>query len=262
MVSAGLLGVGAGSTAAKLLNGQAWLANARTATVSLANGYSGRVSAAVRTGLQAGDPFTVVQRPTGAYVVDERTGKLVRIDGAKLQPSSPSGVPGLEIPNLEVLTGGGRSYVVDRSSGIVQQLDPRMLRPIGPPVALHSPISQAVIDRRGSLWAAVPGQGAVTEIDGSRVAAHQVVGQDDDAISVGDTSTCVVAVDASSGMATCVSKSGATVHFKAGRNEIPVVAASPSSPNLVSVEGTQAIEINLTDGTSKAASLPQGTRVT
>jgi hypothetical protein len=244
------------------LNGQAWLANARTGTVSLADGYSGKVSAAVGSGVQAGDPFTVVQRPDGAYVVDERSGRLVRIDGAKLRPSSSSMVPGLHAPNLEVVTGEGRSYVVDRSSGTVQQVDPGTLRPVGRAVALHSSISEAVTDPQGDLWAAVPGQGAVTEIEGSKVAAHRVVGQRDDAIAVGDTSTCVAAVDASSGMATCVSKPGSTVHFKRNGNVIPVVAASPSSPNLVSIEGTLAVEANLGDGTSETTSLPEGARVT
>ncbi|MBO0730879.1 MAG: hypothetical protein J2P57_16610, partial [Acidimicrobiaceae bacterium] len=261
MVSLGLVGVGAGSTAARLLNGQAWLANARTGTVSQANGYSGKVSAAVRTGLQAGDPFTVVQRPDGAYVVDERTGRLVRIDGAKLQPSNGSAVPGLSVPNLQVITGGGRTYVVDHSAGKVQQVNPGTLRPVGSLVSLHSPISGAVVDPRGDLWVAVPGQGAVTEVNGSSVTGRQIVGQDDDAISVADTSACVASVDASSGVAKCVSKPGPVAHFQGGADQIPVLADSPSSPSLVSVEGTQATLVNMANGTSRTTSLPQGAHV-
>lgn len=262
MVGLGLVGVGAGSTAARLLNGQAWLANARTGTVSLANGYSGKVSAAVRTGLRAGDPFTVVQRPDGAYVVDERSGELVRIDGTRLKGSSSGPTTGLGVPNLEVVASGRRAYVVDRDAGMVQPVDPTSLRPDGPRVDLRSAISDAVADNHGNLWAAMPGAGAVVEIDGSRVVARHLVGQDDDAVSVGVTSTCVEAVDASSGVATCLTGSGATVRIPGGANRVPVVAASPSSPDLLSVEGAQATEIDIQAGTAHTSSLPAGTHVT
>ncbi|MBO0885912.1 MAG: hypothetical protein J2O38_00855 [Acidimicrobiales bacterium] len=262
LVGLGLVGVGAGSSAARLLDGEAWLADARAGTVSLANGYSGKVMGAVPTGLRGGDPFTVVQRPSGAYVVDERTGALVRIDGARLRSSPPQAEHGFGARAIEVVTGRGRTYLVDRSVGLIQRADPGTLRLEGPPLRLRSPVSQAVTDREGNLWVALPAIGTVVEVDGSRVAGRHPVGQADDAISVGVTSVCVEAVDASSGVATCVSRPSSIVHFKGRGNQIPVVAASPSSRNLLIVEGTQAIEIDSRTGASRTASLPAGARVT
>jgi hypothetical protein len=262
MVGLGLVGVGAGSTAARLLNGEAWLANARTGTISLANGYSGKASAGVRTGLRPGDPFTVVQRPDGAYVVDERNGDLVRIDGTRLEGSSPGPTTGLGVPDLEVVANGRRTYVVDRTAGLVQPVDPTTLRPDGPRVDLNDAISEAVVDGHGNLWAALPGAGAVVEVDGSKVVGRHLVGQDDDAISVGVTSTCVEAVDATSGVATCLTGSGATVRIPGGADRVPVVAASPSSPDLLSVEGVQATAIDIRADTTHTSSLPAGAHVT
>ncbi|MBO0730340.1 MAG: hypothetical protein J2P57_13855, partial [Acidimicrobiaceae bacterium] len=64
------------AAALHLMFGDAWLSNGRTGTASHVNGYTGITDARARVG-SAGDPFQVVERQDGAYVLDLKTGRLL-----------------------------------------------------------------------------------------------------------------------------------------------------------------------------------------
>jgi hypothetical protein len=150
------------ASALKLLSGQVWLGNRGVGTVSEVDGYSGRVDGQASVG-KAGDPFTVVQRPDGAYVLDGRTGKLSRIgaDTLAVAATRPSGGHG---SGLQVLTGTGVTWILDHSTGLLQQVNPATLEPVGAQVRLGGPTGTATVDSAGSVWAPLSGTGTVAEV--------------------------------------------------------------------------------------------------
>ena len=83
VVGLAVTGPGEPASALRLLSGGAWLGNGSTGTVSHVNGYSGGTDAQAVVG-KPGDPFEVVQRADGAYVLDLRTGRLSRLDDSTL----------------------------------------------------------------------------------------------------------------------------------------------------------------------------------
>ena len=56
------------------------------------------------------------------------------------------------------------AFVIDAVQGIVRQLDPRTLTPIGEPIRYPPGITGGIFDGTGRLWIAVPGEGTVSAI--------------------------------------------------------------------------------------------------
>ncbi len=100
VVGLAVTGTGEPASAFRLLTGDAWLDNASAGTVSHVSGYTGRADTQTAVG-RPGDPFEVVQRADGAYVLDLRTGKLLRLGDS----------------TLSVVTHRGRDRYPGRPSG-------------------------------------------------------------------------------------------------------------------------------------------------
>lgn len=103
------------AAALQLLQGDAWLANKVTGTVTHVNGYAKRTDPPVPVS-SPGDPFTVVQRPDGAYMLDTRTGRLTRVGDDTLGVTGFRQVPG-QSSALRVNSSGSVTWVIDASSG-------------------------------------------------------------------------------------------------------------------------------------------------
>jgi hypothetical protein len=56
------------------------------------------------------------------------------------------------------------AFIIDAVQGVVRQIDPRTLAPIGEPLRYPPGITGGVFDGKGRLWIAVPGQGTVSAI--------------------------------------------------------------------------------------------------
>jgi hypothetical protein len=200
----GVAGAGASRAVTQLRDGGAWLRNEATGTVTHVNGYSGRPDATVTVG-KAGQSFTVVQRPDGAYVLDGATHTLVRIDGSTLTADPVPGSPVAD--GVEVVTGptATATWLVDPRTGAVQQVDPKTLQPLGKQVQIGAAVGTAVLSSTGDLWAAVPTRGAVAHVaPGSTLSQLVPVGSSGDAISVvvDESGARVVALDTTSGAST------------------------------------------------------------
>jgi hypothetical protein len=213
----GVAGAGASSTAVHLLSGSGWLANTSTGTVSHVNGYSGQVDATVKSGVKAGDPFTVVQRGDGAYIVDQRTGAISAIGGAS-QTRGRSVDPAIGGPRVQVVVGHGRTYLVDRSKGVVQQVDPHSLQPRGPKASLGGRIGDTVVDADGTLWATLPGKARVAAVGPDHHRRTAPVGHRGDVIALAAPHSGVIAVDVTAGHTQAVSGSAPPAHFRADRS--------------------------------------------
>ncbi|MBO0730705.1 MAG: hypothetical protein J2P57_15720, partial [Acidimicrobiaceae bacterium] len=230
------------AAALKLLNGDAWLANASAGTASHVNGYTGKVDGQVGIGT-AGDPFQIVERPNGAYALDLKTGRLVRLDSATLS-AGQSTTPRLRgaTSGLQIVTATNASWVIDTTSGIVQQVDPSTLAAIGPQIPLGAPTGRATSDDTGTLWVPVPAKGRVDAITASGQLTSHPFGHSGDQVQVADTSSGVWAVDATAGHAQSLTVPQAhPVSFPSVRGRgSPIVGADPSAPYVVVVENLTA----------------------
>lgn len=200
----------------------------------------------------AHDPFIIVQRPDGAYMLDTKTGVLTRVAASTMGVAASRRLPGTASA-LTVSTGGSATWVVDRASGAVQQVNPSTLAPARPQVPLGAPVGSTVTDRSGTLWAALVGQPTVIGVDPSTgaVSRHQV-GQAGDDLQLVSTAGGVWAVDPQAGTLSPLNGSGAQgvaqIPQTAAGATAPVVASSTSSADVVVVSGGTVIEVDTATG--------------
>ncbi|MFE7276344.1 hypothetical protein [Streptomyces sp. NPDC057623] len=162
------LAVGAGASDARprLADIGAWLAAGEKGEVVHAHGLTGAVDGrAVLPAGTAGHPVSVAQDGDTTLVLDERTGRVVRIDTAQLTAaqSADHGAAGLQL-----VSGGAYAYVVDPARGTVQRIDPALTTAESPPVELGGRPGPAVVDGEGTLWVPLPGSGTVVPFAGGR----------------------------------------------------------------------------------------------
>ncbi|MEY9855918.1 hypothetical protein ABH935_001522 [Catenulispora sp. GAS73] len=230
---AGLLGLGGhGLTAQNVhtLQGKAWLSNNGNGSVSLVDGYSGRVGAQVGvSGL--GHPLQVVDAPDGAVVTDDH-GRLVKVANDDFTTSGTITLFGGHITTAAA--GSATLYAVDQAAGDIQQLDPAGagLTPIGPRLHAGSSITSPVVAPDGSLYAAVPANGSVIHVAGGAVSAVGGVGQPTDQLAVVIAGRTPVAVDLTLGTVSRVASGPSAVR----------VAALPQGHKAVQVTGSDTVD--------------------
>ncbi len=262
VVGLAVTGSGEPASALRLLSGGAWLGNGSTGTISHVNGYSGGTDAQAVVG-KPGDPFEVVQRADGAYVLDLRTGRLLGLDDSTLAVATTRTEAG-RAAALQVLAGPETTWVVDHSSGIVQQLDPSTLAPVGHQIPLGGPTGTAAIDANGSIWVPVPGQAAVDQVDSAGGIARHLFGHAGDLVQVADTSGGMWAVDPQTATAKSLQHPGVhSVQLPATSSRTsPLVAASASSPELAVVAGTDVLDIDTSPPSLSSLTLPAAAQTT
>ena len=251
---------GVPASAMRLLTGDAWLANASAGTVSHVNGYTGGTDAQSTVG-KAGDPFEVVQRPDGAFVLDLRTGRLSRLDDSKLSVTTAVMEP-KPAEGLQVITGTNATWILDRSSGVLQQVSPVTLKPLGHQVALGGTTGPGVVDASGSVWVPLGSIGQVAEVSPGGVVVHRRLGRAGDDIEVADTSAGVWAVDPQAKTAESLSAPSAKKVTLPALPKAPLVGASGSSPDLVLVSGSQVLGVDTAQPSLSSLALPTASSVT
>ncbi|MFE6620215.1 fibronectin type III domain-containing protein [Streptomyces sp. NPDC057740] len=167
------VGAGASATRPKLADVGAWLASGPKGEVVHAHGLTGEVDGkATLPAGTAGHPVSVAQGGRTTLVLDERTGRVVRIDAAQLTTaqSTDYGAAGLQL-----VSGGAYAYVVDPARGTVQRIDPALTKAESPPVPLDGKPGAAVVDGEGTLWVPLPESGTVVPfVEGLKGAAFKV----------------------------------------------------------------------------------------
>ncbi len=258
----GLAATGTGEPAAalRLLTGDAWLDNTSAGTVSHVSGYTGRADSQIAIG-KPGDPFEVVERADGAYVLDLRTGHLSRLDDSTLSVVTTAAEP--RAPSaLQVVAGPDTTWVVDRSSGIVQQMNPSTLEPVGKQIPLGGRTGVALVDGTGSLWVPLIGPGSVAEVRPDGAVSRQAFGRPGNQVQVADTSTGVWGVDPQA--ATAASLQDHAAHAvplpSMASGAAPLVGSSASSPDLVVVEGADVLDVNTSVSSLSSLALPAAAR--
>ena len=197
MAMLGISGHGLPAIGVQMLNGEAWLVNTAYRSVSLVDGYSGKVSSQVGLPGVSGN-LQVVNTPEGA-VVAEQNGSLVRVSNDNFTTSDP----------IELLGGGAVTaaagqnvlYALDQVTGKIQQLDPSSpnLTPIGLAISVGGPVTTPVVAADGSLYVAISGSGAVGHVTDGHLAIIKGIGPSGDRLAVTLAGTELVAADLSTG---------------------------------------------------------------
>lgn len=234
------------ASALKLLSGDVWLGNA-TGTASHVNGYSGKVDGQAAVA-NPHDPFTVIQRPDGAYILDLKTGRLTRVGSAGLDVTGSRQLSG-DPSALQVLTSAPATWVLDHSSGVLQQVDPTTLVPNGPPVPLGAPTGTATVDADGNLWVPIPSKAFVVEVSGSdhAISSHPL-GQSGDRVVVAATSNGVWGIDPQAGQARSLTNPAiAPLQLaQAPAGATPLVGFSTASDRIALVANATLVDIDTT----------------
>jgi Fibronectin type III domain len=264
----GFSGHGLPALGMQLLNGEAWLVNTANRSVSLIDGYSGKVSSQVGLPGVTGK-LNVVNTPGGAVVVDQG-GHMVQVSNDDFTTSGPVANPiSGPISAPVVLVGGGSVtatagqnalYAIDQASGQIRQLDPSspQLTPIGPVVSTHEAIASPVVAPDGSLYVAVPALGAVGHVTDGDLALIKGIGRPGDRLAVALAGTQVVAADLSRGIVMplgATGVSGPRIDVP-GSSRADQLAGSDVSDGLVSLIGPHAVySVNATTGAKSATPL-------
>ncbi|WP_339154058.1 fibronectin type III domain-containing protein [Actinomadura luteofluorescens] len=205
VIAAVVYGVGVASAKYRIADVGAWLAAGSRGLVVHVNGPAAKVDG--KTGVppqMRGHDIKIIQDGATVLIVDQATGVVSRLDPSQLDvgASRPLG------RGLQVLAGAGRAYTVDSVKGVLQQIDPVALTPVGAPASLTPVLGQAGIDARGALWVPVSRDGQVTAFAGGRAQPPVRVGGPGDDLALTMAAGDPVVVNSTAATATVVRPSG------------------------------------------------------
>ncbi|MDG4811187.1 fibronectin type III domain-containing protein [Micromonospora sp. WMMD1120] len=157
-----VLGLGAADNAVANYDASSWLWSAARSELARVNGVTARVDTRTEIPAARQHPMQVTQTDRLLLLRDLQTGQVSSLDLATLQlgATTPT-TPGL---GVSVALHEDSAFVVDAVQGIVRQLDPRSLTPVGEPVRYPPGITGGTFDGEGRLWIAVPSEGTVSAI--------------------------------------------------------------------------------------------------
>ncbi|GGO14318.1 fibronectin type III domain-containing protein [Micromonospora parathelypteridis] len=157
-----VLGLGAADNAVANYDASSWLWSTARSELARVNGVTARVDTRTEIPNARQHPMQIAQTDRLLILRDLQTGQISSLDLATLQLSATTKTtPGL---GVSVALHEDSAFVVDAVQGIVRQLDPRSLTPVGEPVRYPPGITGGTFDGKGRLWIAVPSEGTVSAI--------------------------------------------------------------------------------------------------
>ena len=164
---------GRSSDQVSLSTGSAWFPSPDVGSVALIDGTTVTRVAQVPV-FHPGDDLEAVQSGSSAYVVDHTRGQAVPVDGSSLTARPPVvlGQPGDS--HLSLASTGQITWAVERNGTVAQQLDPKTLFPLGPPIAFPGHAAAPALGNDGTLW--LVSGGLLRSLQGSNVRTSVQVG--------------------------------------------------------------------------------------
>lgn len=157
-----VLGLGAADNAVASFDASSWLWSTARSELARVNGITARVDTRMQLPQGRSHPMQVTQTDKMLVLRDLTTGQVSSLDLATLQvvarTQTTSGL------GVNVALHEDSAFVVDAVQGIVRQLDPRSLTPVGEPVRFLPGITGGAFDGKGRLWIGVPSEGTVSAI--------------------------------------------------------------------------------------------------
>ncbi|MGC4854506.1 fibronectin type III domain-containing protein [Micromonospora sp. DT4] len=162
-----VLGLGAADNAVANYDASSWLWSAVRSELARVNGVTARVDTRTEVPGARRHPMQVAQTDRLLILRDLQTGQISSLDLATLQLTATTPTtPGL---GVSVALHEDSAFVVDAVQGIVRQLDPRSLSPVGEPVRYPPGITGGTFDGEGRLWIAVPSEGTVSAVTAAKL---------------------------------------------------------------------------------------------
>ncbi|MEH1166533.1 fibronectin type III domain-containing protein [Micromonospora sp. CPCC 205539] len=162
-----VLGLGAADNAVANYDASSWLWSTARSELARVNGVTARVDTRTEVPNARQHPMQVTQTDRLLILRDLRTGQISSLDLATLQlTATTKTTPGL---GVSVALHEDAAFVVDAVQGIVRQLDPRSLAPVGEPVRYPPGITGGSFDGEGRLWIAVPSEGTVSAVTAAKL---------------------------------------------------------------------------------------------
>ena len=254
----GISGHGLPALGVHMLNGEAWLSNIRNRSVSLIDGYSGKVGTQVGVPTGMAGKLQVVNGPGGAIVTDQN-GHIVKVGNADFATTTPIRLFGGA--GTTAAAGQNALYAIDQAGGRIQQLSassPKLAR-VGPPVSVGQPITSPVVAPDGSLYFAIPGSGGVGHVVHGGLLTIKGAGRPHDRLSVVLAGTLPVAADLSAGTVVRLGPtavSGPPAHLPRGFRAAQVTGSDTDTGLVGVVGGTTVGTVNAITGATTTTRLP------
>ncbi|MFV2020222.1 fibronectin type III domain-containing protein [Micromonospora sp. LOL_023] len=157
-----VLGLGAADHAIAGYDASSWLWSSARGELARVNGLTGRVDTRVEVADSRAHQTQIVQTDQFLILRDLSTGQISSLNLATLRISATTtSTNGL---GVSVALHDEAAFVVDAVQGVVRQIDPRSLQPLGEAVRYPPGITGGYFDGAGRLWVGVPSEGTVSAI--------------------------------------------------------------------------------------------------
>lgn len=163
-----LLGSGAANHAIASFDASSWLWSNSKGEIARVNGVTGRVDTRYKVADGQGHTMQVTQNDQYVVLRDLATGRISVLDLAGLKlGSSTQTTPGL---GITVALHEDTAFLIDSTQGLVRQMNPATLTPVGKAMSFPPGIAGGGFDHQGRLWLLVPSEGTAVAIEPARLA--------------------------------------------------------------------------------------------
>lgn len=147
----------------RLRDGVTWMFDRKQGEAVQVNGSSGKVALRIALPGSKGKDLEMVQRDNNVWAVDKATGQAASLDlnGLKVKARTSFGTK----DDIDPVLGDRSGYLVNRTDGSIQRVDPLALEALGDPLPAGKGLSQGVADDAGRLWVARNATGEILRID-------------------------------------------------------------------------------------------------
>lgn len=158
-----LLGTGAFSRENQGEDASLWLWTTPAGEIARVNGLTAATDARFEIEDAAGNAVQIEQTDTHLMLRNIATGQVSAIDLATLAlTGSAETVPG---EGVRVALHDDGAFIVDQTQGLISQVDPTTLEPVGTTLAFPAGLTGGAFDSGGKLWVGVPREGTIVQIE-------------------------------------------------------------------------------------------------
>ncbi|GAB3649546.1 fibronectin type III domain-containing protein [Glycomyces tarimensis] len=174
-----LLGTGAFSRENNGQDASLWLWTTPAGEIARVNGLTAATDARFEIEDAAGNAVQIEQTDTHLLLRNIATGQVSAIDLSTLALTGEAETaPG---EGVRVALHDDGAFIVDQTQGLVNQVDPVSLQPVGDPLAFPAGLTGGAFDKDGKLWVGVPREGTIVQIEprdsGANAVNTQVVAE-------------------------------------------------------------------------------------
>ncbi|THV31212.1 fibronectin type III domain-containing protein [Glycomyces paridis] len=174
-----LLGTGAFSRESQGEDASLWLWTTQAGEIARVNGLTAATDVRYDLTDAAGNAVQIEQTDSHLLLREIVTGKVSAIDLSTLElTGSAETVPG---EGVRVALSDEGAFIIDQTQGLVNQVHPATLTPIGEPLQFPAGLTGGAFDVDGKLWIGVPREGTIVQIEpedaGAKTLATEVVAE-------------------------------------------------------------------------------------